>query len=164
VLHAAVTPAGVGTVPRVPDDDARDVSGRDGHAGTDVAVHDGLFVLGDEPVLIGGRCRECGRVCFPRHEICPYCSLGPVDEIELSRHGTLWAWTAVTAAPPGYEGPVPYGFGVVDLDEGLRVITRITESDPSNLEKGQQMELVLDVLTEHDGHRVLTYAFAPSAR
>jgi uncharacterized OB-fold protein len=87
-----------------------------------------------------------------------------VDEIELSRRGTLWAWTAVTAAPPGYEGPVPYGFGVVDLEEGLRVITRITESDPSNLEKGQQMELVLDVLTEHDGHRVLTYAFAPSAR
>ena len=27
-------------------------------------------------------------------------------------------WTAVTTAPPGYEGPVPYGFGVVETSDG----------------------------------------------
>ncbi len=129
----------------------------------DVAVHDGLFVIGDDPVLVGGRCRACKKVCFPRQQVCPYCSCEPVDEMELSRTGTLWAWTAVTAPPPGYEGPVPYGFGVVELPEGLRVITRLTESDPSKLEFGQTMELVLEPLTEDGGRRVLTYAFAPGS-
>ena len=157
----------------MPGDDARDLNADDQNdqndqndesAGLDSAVRDGLFVLGDHPVLIGGRCLKCDRVCFPRQDTCPYCSLGPVEAIELSRRGTLWAWTAVTASPPGYEGPVPYGFGVVELAEGLRVITRLTESDPADLEQGQQMELVIDPLTENDGRRVLTYAFTPANR
>jgi uncharacterized protein len=73
----------------------------------------------------------------------------------------LWAWTAVTAAPPGYEGPVPYGFGVVELPEGVRVITRLTESDPAKLTQGQAMRLVLDPLVDDAERNVITYAFAP---
>lgn len=129
-----------------------------------MAVRNGLFVIGDDPALLGGRCRTCRQVCFPRQDVCPYCSEEPVDDIELSRAGALWAWTAVTAPPPGYEGPVPYGFGVVELPEGVRVITRLTESDPAKLELGQTMVLVLEALTEEDGNRVLAYAFAPAVR
>lgn len=127
----------------------------------ELAVRDGLLIDGKEPALVGGRCRECQSVCFPIQDVCPYCSEEAVHEIELSRRGTLWAWTAVTAAPPGYEGPVPYGFGVVELAEGVRVITRLTESDPAKLSQGQKMMLVLDPLVEDDERRVLTYAFAP---
>jgi uncharacterized OB-fold protein len=75
----------------------------------------------------------------------------------------LWAWTAVTAAPPGYQGHVPYGFGVVELtEEQLRVITRITEPDPAALHFGQSMHAVAEVLHVDDfGNEVLTWAFAP---
>jgi len=132
----------------------------------EVAVRDGLFVLGDHPALVGGRCEECGLVCFPTSDICPYCSADSVTPIELSRSGVLWAWTAVTAPPPGYEGAVPYGFGVVELPEGVRVITRLTEPDPSKLESGQSMQLVLVPLTaavdSGADQAVLTYSFAPS--
>lgn len=84
--------------------------------------------------------------------------------MELSASGRLWAWTAVTAAPPGYQGEVPYGFGVVELDDGLRVVTRLTEADPARLVAGQAMHLVLvDLCDDHDGRRVLSYAFAPDA-
>ena len=86
-----------------------------------------------------------------------------MDDIELSATGVLWAWTAVTAPPPGYEGPVPYGFGVVELPEGIRVITRLAEPDPAKLEFGQAMELVLEPIARDDDHTVLTYAFAPRA-
>ena len=80
-----------------------------------------------------------------------------IERVLLSRAGTLWAWTAVTAAPPGYEGPVPYGFGVVELtEERLRIITRLRESDPAQLTFGQPMTLVADELP--DG--VITWAFA----
>jgi uncharacterized protein len=127
----------------------------------ELALRDGLLVIDDGPTLVGGRCRECESVCFPIQDVCPYCSEESVHEIKLSRAGTLWAWTAVTAAPPGYEGPVPYGFGVVELPEGVRVITRLTEADPAKLTHGQRMALVLDLLVEDEEHRVLTYAFAP---
>ena len=99
---------------------------------------------------------------FPRFSICPYTGADDVEPARLADHGTLWAWTAVTAAPPGYTGPVPFGFGVVELPEGLRVVTRITEADPSALEQGMAMRLVADVVAvDDDGTEVVAWAFAP---
>jgi len=127
-----------------------------------VPVTDGLFSAGDQPRLLGGRCAACGNHSFPRHDTCPYCAADGVAAVELSGTGRLWAWTAVTAAPPGYVGEVPYGFGVVELPEGLRVIGRLTEADPTRLRAGQEMVLVLaTVRTADDGAPVVTYAFAP---
>jgi uncharacterized protein len=126
------------------------------------AVRQGLFTVGDDPRLLGSRCHRCGHAHFPCATVCPFCGGGDVEETELSASGTLWAWTAVTAAPPGYRGTVPYGFGVVELPEGLRVITRLTEADPSRLHAGQPMHLVLDALhVDDEGNQVVGYAFAP---
>jgi uncharacterized OB-fold protein len=73
-------------------------------------------------------------------------------------------YTAVLQAPPGYRGAVPFGFGVVDLPEGLRVVARLTEPDPLKLSAGQAMCLVTELLhTDDDGVDVYTYAFAPGA-
>ena len=101
-----------------------------------VMVRDGLFTDGDAPALLGSRCAACGAHHFPRHDTCPYCAAeGPLPA-QLGGAGRLWAWTAVTAAPPGYRGPVPYGVGVVELEEGIRVITHLTVSDPAALALG----------------------------
>ena len=122
-------------------------------------IHDGLFELAADGsiTLIGGYSPTSDRYHFPLLDTCPYSGATDVQRVELSRAATLWAWTAVTAAPPGYTGPVPYGFGVVELvHERLRVITRLREADPARLEYGQPMTLVADELP--DG--VVTWAFA----
>jgi len=85
-----------------------------------------------------------------------------VERVRLADHGTLWGWTAVTASPPGYLGEVPYGFGVVELADGLRVVTRIEEPDPSRLEFGMPMRLALVELRGADtAGSVTTYSFRP---
>src|SRR5262249_26231334 len=58
--------------------------------------------------LIGGSPPTSGKYPFPLLAVCPYSGATDVERVELSRDATLWAWTAVTAAPPGYEGAVPY--------------------------------------------------------
>jgi uncharacterized OB-fold protein len=127
-----------------------------------VPVREGLFTDTDPPRLLGGRCTACGHHHFPRADICPYCASQSTEPVELSGQGRLWAWTAVTHPPPGYGGVVPYGFGVVELPEGIRIVTRLTESDPGRLRADQGVHLVLDDLhTDDDGQRVVTYAFAP---
>jgi uncharacterized protein len=114
-------------------------------------------------VLVGGFSPSSGRTHFPRLAACPYTGADDVEEVELPTDATLWGWTAVTARPPGYDGEIPFGFGVVELSDGLRVITRLTVSDPHALEFGQPMRLVPDTLqTDDDGTAVITYAFAPS--
>ena len=127
-----------------------------------VMVRQGLFIDSSEPVLLGSRCANCGAHHFPRHDTCPYCSVESPEPTELSRRGTLWAWTAVTAPPPGYEGDTPFGVGVVELPEGIRVISRLTEGDPEALRAGQPMELhVVPLTLNADGNEVVTFAFAP---
>jgi uncharacterized OB-fold protein len=127
-----------------------------------VPVHVGLFTDADPPGLLGGRCSNCGQHNFPRHEICPYCASDATEGAQLSAVGRLWAWTAVTHPPPGYQGEIPYGFGVVELPEGIRIVTRLTESDPARLSAGQPMHLVRAPLHLNDeGESVVTYAFAP---
>jgi uncharacterized OB-fold protein len=122
-------------------------------------VHDGLFT--DEH-LIGGRCGACGRHHFPVAGICPYCGSDDTARVELSEAATLWGWTAVTAPPPGYEGDVPYGFGVVELPEGIRVISRVEEADPARLSFGMPVRFATVPLhTDDDGTTVETYTFVP---
>jgi uncharacterized OB-fold protein len=101
---------------------------------------------GDSIVLLGGYSRTSGHHHFPLGEVCPYTGADDVEPVDLPVTGRLWLWTAVTSAPPGYEGPVPYGFGVVDLDGiDLRVVGRLTAADPANLREGQPMRLVPDL-------------------
>jgi uncharacterized OB-fold protein len=118
-------------------------------------VHEGLFT---EVGLLGGECGVCGRRHFPAAPICPWCGHDVVTGVTLSAAGTLWAWTAVTAPPPGYVGEVPYGFGIVELpDDNLRVVTRLTEADPGRLRAGMAMRFTVVALSEG----VTTWGFEP---
>ena len=115
----------------------------------------------DRVVLLGGYSPTSGLHHFPLSEVCPYSGADDVEAVELSARGTVWGHTAVTTAPPGYEGRVPYGFGVVELDaERLRVITRFVESDPAALGFGDPVELCPDVVGhDADGTDIVTWAF-----
>ena len=131
------------------------------------AITDGLIELHTDGTiaLIGGYSPTSERFHFPRLDACPYSGADDVQTVTLSSDATLWAWTAVTAPPPGYAGPVPYGFGVVELThERLRVITRLTEPDPANLTFGQPMQLVAEHLPIEGGEPVITWAFTSAVR
>jgi uncharacterized OB-fold protein len=126
----------------------------------------GLFAIGaDGPTLLAGRCSACGGLHFPFEATCPYCAASPCEETGVGPEARLWLYTAVTSRPPGYRGPLPYGFGVVELAGALRVVTRLTEARLDRLRAGMPMRLVVDTLfTNDDGVPVLSYAFAPEER
>ncbi len=124
-----------------------------------VPVHEGLFET-DPAALLGARCNACGEHHFPRLGQCPYCGDEHVEPVRLSDHGTLWGWTAVTTAPPGFRGAVPFGFGVVELPERLRVITRLAY--PVDAYRfGQPLQLCIVALHHEDEEPVLTWEFGP---
>ena len=115
-------------------------------------------VEGDGLVLLGGYSRESGLYHFPLAAVCPYTGADDVEPARLGGPGRLWLWTAVTTAPPGYEGPVPYGFGVVTLEQSdLDVVGRLTTAEVPLLYEGLPMRLVPDRFGD-----VTTWAFAPA--
>jgi uncharacterized OB-fold protein len=57
---------------------------------------------------------------------------------------------------------VPYGFGVVELADGIRVISRIV--GPDRVAPGTVVELTLEpVGADAEGREIVTYAFRPRA-
>jgi uncharacterized OB-fold protein len=118
----------------------------------------GLFEVGvDGAALVGGFSPTSGRHHFPLADTCPYSGATDVERRRLSRRGRVWAATTVRVAPPGYVGDAPYGLGVVELPEGLRVIARL-EGAPR---VGDHVVCVPEVVATPDGPR-LTWAFAPA--
>jgi len=136
-----------------------------------VPIAAGLFTIAPgAPQLVGSRCTDCGEVTFPVQQGCPSCTGSATEEIPLARRGRLWTYTIQRFPPPvppfkgDPESFTPFGVGYVELDQGLRVEARLTESDPEQLAIGMDMELVLEkFLDAENGDEVVTFAFRPVA-
>jgi uncharacterized protein len=58
---------------------------------------------------------------------CTRCLHTPLDLAPVSGHGTVYAATAIhRATQPAFADLVPYAYAVVELDEGIRVVTVVT--------------------------------------
>ena len=127
-----------------------------------IPIRAGLFTV-DPPRLLAARCASCRRHHFPTQATCPYCG-ADCETVALSDRGTLVLFTVVHNAPPGYRGKAPYGFGVVELPEGLRVISPLTESRLEALRVGLPVRLrVAPLFVDEEGREVMSYAFQPVA-
>jgi uncharacterized protein len=123
----------------------------------------------EEPHLVGSTCQGCNATTFPVSSACPRCSSTSMERRVLPRRGTLVSWTTQSFLPkePYAGGETeetfrPYGVGLVQLDDLVRVEARLTEADTDKLSFGMLVETVLVPLrTEGDGTEVLMHAFAP---
>jgi len=85
--------------------------------------------------LLGSRCATCGSAAFPAVDICrnPTCSESMILPATFGGPGRLWGRTVLRYPPPQpalKDDPyVPLVVGLVDLDDGLRLFTRLVEHD-----------------------------------
>lgn len=109
--------------------------------------------------LAGSRCRQCGRVYFPRKRVCTECfQIDQMESVALSSRGRLYSFTVVEAGPAGFK--VPYAVGYVDLPEGVRVFAPL-EGDLDALEIGMEMEMGVGPIKEENGVTIIGQKFRP---
>ena len=134
-----------------------------------VPVRDGLFsgTLSDlgRLSLAGSRCSSCGETSLGSKTICANCGKTTVKDIALGQRGVLWTYTVVRHRPPGnYKGPeafVPFGLGLVELPEGVRVMAPI-HCDIDKLKIGLPLKFAPSVRQE-DGREVVAFSFEPES-
>lgn len=121
-----------------------------------------------EEKLMGSRCKDCDTVFVPPRSICINCRGFNMNWMQMQGTGKLAAFTCIAIGPPfmiaaGYDRENPYCSGVVQLDEGVRVVARIEGVDvksPENISVG--MPLTADFLHWGKGPSLHTYlAFKP---
>lgn len=120
----------------------------------------------DSVRLAGCKCASCGETALGKRSICPNCGRNTVREVSLGDRGVLWSFTVVRHRPPGnYKGPepfAPFGLGLVELPDGLRVLAPI-QCDVDKLKIG--LELQFKPYVRQDAERdVVAFAFASTKK
>lgn len=70
-------------------------------------------------------CPSCARHQFPAREICVRCGARALEWVNSDGLGSLHAFTVMHRAPEeSFADLVPYAVGLVELDEGLRIMAR----------------------------------------
>lgn len=88
-------------------------------------------------------CSACGACRFTPSVMCPRCHSRLFKWVESSRRGTVYSFTVVRRAPtPAYEHLVPYVVAQVELEEGVRITSTVT--DPEGIEVGTPVRIVFD--------------------
>jgi uncharacterized OB-fold protein len=112
---------------------------------------------GAEPFWAGTRegrfllpwCTACGRPhWFPR-EVCPHCLSPELDWREASGAATVHA-VSVMPKPgnPAMAGREPYAVALVDLAEGVRMLSEVAGGDPWTVAIGDAVSLAWEPLTD----------------
>jgi len=88
------------------------------------------------------RCSDCSRhVYFPR-ESCPHCGSGALEWKQPSGLGTVHAVTTVRRKPA--DGG-DLNVSLVDLDEGVRLMSRVANLAPQDVRIGQRVKARVQV-------------------
>ncbi|MBU0755224.1 MAG: Zn-ribbon domain-containing OB-fold protein [Planctomycetes bacterium] len=99
--------------------------------------------------LMGSRCKQCGATSFPPRADCLTCMSDDFEFYEMKGKARLHTYTKIVAAPTGFEDETPYIVGVVDLEEGGRLLAWIGETvKEEEIEIGMEMQVVPRIFEE----------------
>jgi uncharacterized OB-fold protein len=101
------------------------------------------------------RCTDCGTWRHIPRDMCAKCGSFNFEWARSSGKGKIFSWT-VAEQPflPQFKAIVPYVVVVVELEEGVRMVSWVTDIKPDELKLGMPVEVVFeDVTPEVTLHR-----------
>jgi uncharacterized OB-fold protein len=97
--------------------------------------------------LAAQRCDSCGLLRRYLTRVCPSCKSTDYKWEALTGAGTVYAST-VNRFPLSAEFEAPYVVALVDLDEGLRVMTNIIGCDPESVAPGMRVTVAFERVSD----------------
>lgn len=92
------------------------------------------------------RCTDCGHTWHPKRIVCTQCGSSELEWTDASGNGEVYSFSEVHRAPtPAFASSVPYAVGVVRLDEGVHLFTRLFAAD-GGLDIGARVKCEFRVL------------------
>jgi len=94
------------------------------------------------------RCRSCGTKRFYPRAVCPVCLSDATEWLRASGRGTVYSFTVTHQnQAPGFRDELPYVLAIVELAEGLRLMTNIVGCPPDAVHIGMPVEVVFEDVT-----------------
>lgn len=91
------------------------------------------------------RCTACGAWRHVPRQACADCGSLEWEWARSSGRGTVFTWTVVARAMhPAFQADVPYAPVVIEMEEGVRMVSQVVDCPPDQLEMDMPVEVVFD--------------------
>ncbi len=96
------------------------------------------------------RCRDCAQHYFYPRPLCPNCLSRNVEWVDCSGRGKLHTFVINHRPPRNFPAQQPFVIGIVELDEGARIMSNIVgvPADPQHVRCDMPVEVVFEDITD----------------
>jgi uncharacterized OB-fold protein len=116
--------------------------------------------ISDRYNLMGSHCQNCKNDYFPQRKFCPKCRRkGKIVQKKMPSHGKVMSWTKVFAAPMGFEMETPYYLAIIELDNGVRLMSQLVDSKEAGVKTGAKVQLAFRRVGEGEEEGLIGYGF-----
>ena len=104
-------------------------------------------------------CVNCGSIFFPRRHVCIKCGSRELGEVKLSERGRVVSHTVVRNPPKDYEKYVPYIVALIQLEDGVRILSQVVDCDPEEVHAGMEVEATFRRVREDGPSGIIEYGY-----
>ena len=95
------------------------------------------------------RCRKCGSYFWYPRPHCPDCLTEDWEWSAVSGRGRLYTFTVVRQPQnPAFADDTPYAYAVVQLDEGVRMLSNVVDCEVDDLSVDMPLQVTFDDITD----------------
>ena len=95
------------------------------------------------------QCGACSAFRFPPAEVCSECTSDAYDWNPVSGKGRVFSFVIYHRAyHPGFQGEIPYVVGVIELDEGPRMLSNVVGCKPEEVRCDMPVEVTFEDITD----------------
>jgi len=97
--------------------------------------------------LVFQKCKQCGTLLHPPRPMCPKCRSAEMEWAPSKGKGTVYSWVTYRESPdPGFKAP--YSVVLVELEEGVRLVSNLVDVSPDDISIGMPVEVVFEDIAD----------------
>lgn len=93
-------------------------------------------------------CDSCSRRIFYPRAACPYCHSERLSWIVATGKGTIYSYTVAHQAFGAFAQEAPFVVAIVELEEGVRMMTRIIDAPREQVAIGKEVQVTFEHIGE----------------
>jgi len=97
-----------------------------------------------EEKIMAAKCKKCGSTFIPPRPVCTNCYSKELSWVQLKSQGRLVTFTVIYVAPEQFQPMAPYAYGIVELEDGLRLPGMIRGIEPEKVRVGIELQVGFD--------------------
>jgi len=94
------------------------------------------------------RCNACGRWRHVPRKTCASCGSWDWEWARSNGRARVFSWTVVRRPMhPNFKEEVPYAPAIIEMEEGVRLVSWVVDCPPEELRAGMPVEVFFDAVT-----------------